>query len=226
MAQMKDFSVSGEDRTDERVACTEAIVINSTTYYRGYLSYIGNRNIAGNTSATYGVWTAASKDGDRLNVLISGPPSGATEPTDVNTISYDPQNGMAYTTTSRTVYFRYRGHGPLVHANSDLVINMADAVAADGSAVTFYTGIEGELRHYARAYAFANINSTAPTTNVTVAITNGTESYNLTIPTTGAASVAEFTDILKVMPSETLTLSAADGYDLHGWTIGLRGPGR
>jgi hypothetical protein len=225
MAQMLNFTEAGELRTDEKVVCDEAVVIGALTYYKGYLNYIGNRAIAGNTSSTYGVYTAVSKGGTRLNVLIAGPPAGAAVPGDVNTISYDPQNGVCYTTTSRTVYFTYLGHGPIDHGSSDTVIDMNGGTATAGVTKTFHAGQSGQFRSWSRADANPGFGFRAPSSNATITISNGTESETITVPSSGSASTMLFSDILKCTAAQTLTVSTTNGYDMNNWQFTLRGPG-
>lgn len=223
-SQMLFFSEVGEMQTDEKVVCDKAVTIDGNARYKGYLNYIGSKSILGNTSATFGVWTAVSKGGDRLNVLLSGPPDAATDPGDSDTISYDLKNGVCYTTTNRTVYFRYQGHGPLEHGAADVLVNMAGFTAPDGEATTLLENQEGQFRNFSRGYAYQGISGRAPSSEATITFSNGTESVTMTIPTNGDPSKQEFSEILKVTAAQTLTISVADGFDMNGWVIGLRGP--
>lgn len=110
---MPDFNVSGAAVTDEAVACTESVTINSTTYYRGKLDQMPGLAVLGNTDPDYGAWSATSKGGTRF-LVVERP--GLPEDSDTGTgsppdLALDIASGLVYSTTSQTVYFRYLGFG-------------------------------------------------------------------------------------------------------------------
>lgn len=106
---MTEYNRVGALVSDEAIACTESVSIGGGTYYRGRAAQMAARSVLGSTSPTYGAWTATSKGGTRLDVVQDpGVPADATE------LGWDLVAGWVYSTTSRTVYVYYLGHGSFV----------------------------------------------------------------------------------------------------------------
>lgn len=206
-----EFDPDGVDVTDEIVRADESVSINAVTYYKGYLNYIPNSSIYGEDSTnTYGVWTAALEGGERHFVLIDGLPADATQ------VSIDLQNGVLYSTTSQTVYVTYKAHAPIKHNINNVSIDIPEWSGDD----TSETIRQLKFPFFAK-FAYATVNVYGPgSASTTFTLSNGTETQDLVFSTNGVA-VTTFTDVLKIVKSETLTLSTTDGNDANGILITL-----
>lgn len=86
-----------ETQTDERVNCNLAI---GGGLYAGYILGLSNHQLLGAVSSTYGIYTAVSGGGTRLNVLSVGTPGN-------NDVLFNPMTGRVVANSSRTVYVTY-----------------------------------------------------------------------------------------------------------------------
>ena len=209
---LKEFSAAGVAITDEIVRCDEAVTIGGNAYYKGYLAHNCNGNIAGDTSATYGAWTAASKGGTRRTVLIAGYPTGNTQ------VAVDLKNGWVYTTDSILLYFRYLAHEPIKH-QIDPVVIAVNGLLETGVAATLATL---QFPNFVKiGYARIHNQGGLPTAAVTITLSNGTETQTVTMSNTDSDTVAEFTTPFKVTTSQTLTVTVTDGKNAYGFTLTL-----
>ena len=208
---LKEFDATGVLVTDEIVRCDEAKVIDAVTYYLGYLNYVPNSNLVGNTSATYCVYTAAAKAGSRKTVLLDGYPG------DTSTVSVDKLKGIVYAKEVDDLYFTYLAHEPVNQGGGvsiDIPYQLTNAAAITMAELTFPT-----FRKF--AYISVDVTGGVPSANATVTLTNGTESENVTIDDTETSYVLELADLMKVTTAETLTISTADGNDAYGLALHL-----
>jgi len=103
------FHEPGTAITDEVVTCNINTTIGVGTYYAGYLLGLADRQVLGDSDATYGAWTAAAKGGTRYEVLESGVPGA-------NQCVLDIVTGRVLTSVDdTTLYFRYVWHARLLH---------------------------------------------------------------------------------------------------------------
>ena len=116
----RDIDFYGQDVTDEQVAIDTAEVIDSTTYYTGFLDEIAANSILGIVNPDYGIYTAASGGGTRflvkqVDILPTDSDPGTGSPPD---LAIDIRSGKLYSTVSQTVYATYLGHGSVPRASS------------------------------------------------------------------------------------------------------------
>lgn len=126
----KDSAATPEVVTDEAVVCSTVRTIGGDTYYRGRIERRPRASVMG-ASGSYGAWTAVSMGGTRLDVK-PGSGDGAALPADADEITIDVVNGYVYSTTSRTVYVRYEGHGEYVLVTRVPMVAMQHGIAANG----------------------------------------------------------------------------------------------
>lgn len=217
MALIKTFTAAGTAVTDEKIVCDESEVIDTITYYKGYLNYICNDNVEGNTSATYGVWTATSKGGTRKEVLVGGLPASTDQ------VAIDTETGVMYAYASCTLYVRYLAHGPIRRGVSGGVFPIP-YLLTDGEAMTL---VQYAPAYFQRiAYVEAYIYGDAPTSNTTITLKNaatGGDEETIVI-TSGDTTPGpyELTDPLKITTSQSLYVTVDDGNDINGLYLILR----
>lgn len=205
----KEFSAPGVAITDEISRCNEAVTINGTTFYRGYLANTCNQNIYGSDSPSYGVYSAASQGGTRYFVQIAGYPVS-------NQVSIDTKNGWVWSTTQATYYATYLAHQPIIHHPNGVSIDIPYVLTA-GQSITI---ARLKFPYFAKfGYADINVEGGLPSSNATITVSNGTESQALTFSTN--TNVIEFATPLKITTAETLTVSTTDGKGAYGLTVQL-----
>lgn len=118
------LGVDSEDQTDERVYCNIPI---GGGLYAGYILGLTSNQLFGTASDDYGVYTAASFGGTRLNVLSAGTPGNGD-------VLFNPLTGRIVANQVRTVYvtypffgrlFRWWEYGPLTLAYPHLSLTSA-----------------------------------------------------------------------------------------------------
>lgn len=212
MVAIKTFDPIGVQIVDEIVRCNESVTIGTFTGYKGYLNNTCNPNIEGNTSTVNTVYDAVNKTGNRLFALTKGYPA------DTSTVAIDLKNGWVYSTVSKTVYVSYLAHEPIKHSIAPLKI-LVPYQLKSGVAKTI---IQRKYPYFVKfGYATVDIQGGLPTSNVTLILTNGTESQTITLSSTVGQSVIEFTTPMKLTTAETLTLSTANGYNAFGIALHL-----
>lgn len=216
-------AASGQDISDEKVVCDEAVTINGTTYYVGFLNWMCMGSIVGNSHATYGVWTSAAKGGSRLEVLTEGEPSGPSE------IAIDTVNGWVKSDTQRTVYVYYRGLELPKHWSQAVALPV-NMMLADGES---YSGDDAIARRkFPRFQRFAGVCVDLSTINGITALkgdlvlmfANGAsgDSQSVTfVKANGRTQYLEFSDFLKVTTDQELYVTTTDGQNFGGGTITL-----
>lgn len=230
MVAPRGFFPDGEDIVDEPVLCSELVTINGTDYYVGYLWQIANELIAGNTHATYGIWSAVLEGGTRYDVLLAGP--GVAEgneqfPDTTSEASLDIQNGLIYLTDDsiRTVFVTYRAHGPIRRSPIDLMINM-DYVLTAGEAIEAHRDADTVARLYTRWKLYLRGNSQVPDALAYVRVKNedaGGDERLIPISATGSASAALWLTPFKVMQNQELIVETDDGLNALGAVLELFG---
>lgn len=202
-------NLSGTTITDEPIYCDEAYVINGTTYYRGFMSYVGTQVLWGTSSANYGVWTAPAKGGTRKNVIFAGEPTAAD-------VLVDVVNGTVISTTSTTYYMRYIAIAPLRHNATNITLDFTDQLLSgtSGSIRSFTMPYYGQFRGYSW-----NVYGTYPSAECFFNISNGTDNQSFSISGSGVCGAGDFSGVLKLTKNQTMTLSVDDGLDIGGFTI-------
>jgi hypothetical protein len=221
---LKQFTASGVAITDEVVICNQAIIINSVTYYCGYLNYTCNNNIQGNTSSNYGVWSIAGTFdglhlGTRYNVMASYPISGM--PGNSSAISIDTRNGLVYATSACVVYVCYLAHDVIRYNANMLTVDVPYTLTA-GNALTIAKRTFNDFRKF--GYVQINQEGGLPSQSWTLAINVLDSLLNITTNctvTSTESQVLELSTCIKIPPMDSIVLSTTNGYNAFGLAIEL-----
>lgn len=232
MTFMKSFQANGVAQSDEKIQCTESITINAVEYFRGYLSYLPNKSIGGNSDPDYGIWTAASKGGSRVNVLtgfVSGQTgSGGLPTSDPGEIAVDVQNGQVYSLSSRTVYAYYLGHGPVRHFTNTIQFHTSRILTV-GSSHEIYRMNPAQFRQIAHIEFYGTevdtlLNMSSDCTFTLKNATSGGDEETFIIDKTGNLyQPFTLSNPIKGTPGSLLIIDTANGRNLANFNLSLYG---
>lgn len=202
---LTSFNPNGELVTDEVVRCNHS----NGGYYYGYLNNTANANMY--NSSSLGFFTAVSLGGTQKTVLLAGDPPDNTQ------VSVDLLSGIVKATESMGLYCSYWAHDPFNTGDVDISVPF---VLTGGNSITIAQFKFPSFRRFYRAIVTIGNNGN-PTADATLTLSNGTESESITLDDINTSYIVTFSDILKVTPSETLTLSTSDGKDANDFQITL-----
>lgn len=207
------FSLTGELISNEKIVCDKAVLIGTSTCYAGTFSYLPNASIQGSTSSSYGVYTASSKTGTRLSVIMAGDPSSIEARVDLN-------KGIIATQEPSTVYCYYNGHGPISHLISECLIEVPWCLT-EGSSATIIA-----RRKFSKpakfCYAKINIEGGLPTATAPVVITNGVMTETCNVSTSGNNQSFSFSAPMVVTENQTVTVTSSNGHGMYDFSISLQ----
>lgn len=188
---LKKFQVEGVEVT-ENVMCVEPVTIGSTTYYRGYLSYICSPAI---TEEGYGL----VENTTQLDILLNGMPESETE------VGLDMLYGHIFATEVKTIQATYLAYGPTPEPARSLKIDTA-WLWPTGETTEVSLPVSGLYRIFACDCSY----DVAPDSEVTLTISNGTDEEELVFSTQGSYPLR-----LNLVPTQELTVSG-DGKNCVG----------
>lgn len=173
------FDREGETIENEVVHCTQSVSIGGGTYYKGRVSHLTDESVA-DAASGFGVKDAAFPGGSSLDVYLAQLPSNTSE------CMWDIQAGHIYTTTSRTVYVKYRGY-EMLHGKPIMTVQLPFLLVNGADQIHYVEPLYRPVLIY--AYSFIVLGN-SPASTATLALHDTADasgsSTNLSL-TTGTA---------------------------------------
>ena len=197
---LDDISPTPEFVTDERVKITRAVIIDSVTYYEGYIFGMTDETIKG-LQVTVGAWTATDKAGTQYEVIFEGLPASEQVLLDIN-------NSRVISSISTTLYFRYYDYGRVFkwyELGGELIYCLTALLDCDSE-----TTVRSRTMDYPARYVEARIAAeSACSSNITFNFKNITSGVSQTLTISGGQVEGHqtFTTPIELQPGDTFTIT-------------------
>lgn len=209
----KYFNLSNvQTISDEKVCCDEQVIEGGATLYVGHLNQYTDTTLEGNDSSVTGLYSASSKAGTRYKVILSGTPQ-------TGEVLLDLGRGILLSPISATYYTTYLGYGLINYFDSTIHFDFSDYLLETGTAYTLITRKFNSFKKF--NYVEIEVIGKNPTSAATLSFSNGVDTQNVVVATSGSNQIFELSSPLKITTSQTLTVSTANGYNLARFRIKL-----